>query len=100
MPPKAVSPWADSTMPPTTLLILVLVLLLVPLTAYAASRPRTTLMKFLLTLALLPVLAFCAYGILATFEPGPGAIPFRVIYSVGALASAAGIWKVWRGAAD
>ena len=87
-------------MTPTTLLILALALLLVPLTAYAASRPRTTLIKILLTLALLPVLAFCAYGILATFEGGPGAIPFRIVYSVGALAAAAGIWKVWRGAAD
>jgi hypothetical protein len=87
-------------MPPTALLIFVLVLLLVPLAAYAASRPRTTSMKILLTLALLPFLLFSAYGFLATFEPGPGAIPWRVVYSVGALAAAAGIWKAWLGAAD
>lgn len=31
----------------------------------------------------LALAAFCVYGILATFEPGPRAIPFRIGYSVG-----------------
>jgi hypothetical protein len=38
-------------------------------------------MKLLLSLPLLVLLAFSAFGFLASFEPGEGAIAFRVGYA-------------------
>jgi len=39
-------------------------------------------MKFLLALPITALLAFCAFGFLHSFEPGDGAMAWRVTYSM------------------
>lgn len=39
-------------------------------------------MRFVIATASLAIAAFCVFGFMATFEPGPRAIPFRIGYSV------------------
>jgi uncharacterized protein (TIGR03382 family) len=42
-------------------------------------------MKPIVAVALLLVAAFCLYGFIASFEPGPRAIYFRIGYPAAAL---------------
>jgi len=41
----------------------------------------------------LPLAAFCAYGVLASFEPGPNALEFRVAYLAIGLTSLFGFFR-------
>lgn len=45
---------------------------------------------------LFAVALFCVYGVLATLEPDPRAIPFRLLYLItGAAALSVGAWLLY-----
>jgi len=48
-------------------------------------------MKYLLSLPLLVFALFCCFGFLATFEPGDGALAWRIGYVVAFTLSVLGI---------
>jgi hypothetical protein len=52
--------------------------------------------RLVLTVPLLALAVFCAYGFLASFEPGPFLV-FRIGYPLLGLACLAGIWFLARG---
>jgi hypothetical protein len=52
--------------------------------------------RLVLTMPLLALAVFCAYGFLASFEPGPWLV-FRIGYPLLGLACLAGIWFLARG---
>jgi len=51
-------------------------------------EPRS-LVSTVLAIVLLAIVAFCVYGFMASFEPGPIAIYFRIGYPVVGLVSIA-----------
>ena len=55
------------------------------------------LMRVLLALFLLAFTAFCSFGFLASFEPGDGAITWRIGYGIAVIASLYGVVRLLRG---
>jgi len=54
-------------------------------------------MRWLFGVFGLPLAAFCAYGFLASFEPGPNALEFRVAYlSIGFASLFGFFWAIRR----
>lgn len=51
-------------------------------------------MKWIVAFVLLLVMAFCVFGFLASWEPTPGAMYFRVGYAIAGLAVAATIGAI------
>ena len=54
-------------------------------------------MRVLLALFLLAFTAFCSFGFLASFEPGDGAIQWRIGYGIAVIASLYGVARLLRG---
>ena len=75
----------------TTLAIVSLVLIAVCIGSFFVGR----LAKPVGVIMLAAITFFCGYGFLATFEPGPGHLAFRVLYAVCGVASVlAGVYLV------
>jgi len=62
----------------------------------AVRNPQSKIMRVLLAIFLLAFTAFCSIGFLHSFEPGDGAIVWRVGYGIAAIASLYGVLRLLR----
>ena len=62
----------------------------------AARNPQSKIMRVLLAIFLLAFTAFCSFGFLHSFEPGDGAIVWRVGYGIAVIASLYGVLRLLR----
>ena len=58
----------------------------------------TAPLRIVLTACLIGVFLFCAFGFLATYEPGDPSVmmTFRLIYGLAGVASISGLVALWR----
>ncbi len=62
----------------------------------AVRNPQSKIMRVLLAIFLLAFTAFCSIGFLHSFEPGDGAIVWRVGYGIAVIASLYGVLRLLR----